>query len=63
MELAGIEVSVVRCVTCSEGHSDDVNGFATCSSSFFEGTFEGAYRSLSNRSIGKLLAISSSIVA
>ena len=63
MELAGSEVAVVTCVTGSEGNSDDVNGFATDSSDFFEGAFEerGAFWSLSNRLTGVLLVISSSV--
>ena len=41
MGLSGREVSMVTCVTVSEGHSDDVDDFATRSSGFFDGAFEG----------------------
>ena len=47
----------------SEGHSD-LDGFPTGYSGFFEEAFEGAFRSLSNKSVSELLVIlSSSIVA
>ena len=43
-------------MTSSESHSDDIDGFATISSGFFEGDFEEAFkeafRSLSSRSTG-----------
>ena len=63
MKLAGNEVSVVTRVKGSEIHSDNVDGFATGSSDFFERAFEWAFRSLSNKSVGELELFSSSIVA
>ena len=42
----------VTWVASRKGYTDGVGDFATDSSSFLEGTFEGAFRLLSKRSVG-----------